>query len=556
MKKTALFLLCLLLLFTLLAGCGKSSSPAAEPAVSEPEESPAAEAPVPEAAPEEYRLTAPELQSDFVCEDNARVFYEIFVGSFSDSNGDGVGDLRGIIDRMDYLNDGDPDSGLSLGIEGIWLTPVFPSPSYHKYDVADYYSIDSKLGTLEDMKELLSLCHERNVKVILDMPINHTSIRNDWFQRFVVAHRQNDPANEYYDYYSWCTVDSQIPGSTYRPIPDTDQFYECNFSDDMPELNFDLEAVRQQMLDVAKFWMDLGVDGFRFDAAKYIYFNDNGRSADFWLWYLNELRTENPDLYTVAEVWDADSVIDQYIGSTNCFNFTLSQAEGLVASAIKGSRVDALISYEEEYIGRIRSINPEAMIVPFITNHDQDRAAGFLKTDEGQMQMAANLYLLGPGSPFIYYGEELGMRGSRGGANTDANRRLAMVWNDGDTVQDPEGSTYKKQIEAGVAEQITDKNSLYTYYKQLLMIRHANPEIARGDYTAVSFSGNRLGGFTSEWNGSTVCVLHNATDAEITVDLAKAGLDLSVLRAVAGMNEATLEGTVLTVGAMTSVVLK
>ncbi len=556
MKKNVLFLLCLLLLVSLFSGCGKPSSPAAEPAVSQTEESPDTEAPLPDAAPEEYRLTAPELQSAFVCEDNTRVFYEIFVGSFSDSNGDGVGDLRGIIDRMDYLNDGDPNSGLSLGIEGIWLTPVFPSPSYHKYDVADYYSIDSKFGTLEDMKELLSLCHGRNVKVILDMPINHTSSRNDWFQRFVAAHRQNDTENEYYDYYSWCTADSQIPGSTYRPISDTDQFYECNFSDDMPELNFDLEAVRREMLNAAKFWMDLGVDGFRFDAAKYIYFNDNGRSADFWLWYLNELRAEKPDLYTVAEVWDADSVIDQYIGSTNCFNFTLSQAEGLLASAVKGSRVDALLSYEEAYVGRIRSINPEAMIVPFLTNHDQDRAAGFLKTDGGQMQMAANLYLLGPGSPFIYYGEELGMRGSRGGANTDANRRLAMVWNDGDTVQDPEGSTYKKQIEAGVAEQITDENSLYTYYKQLLMIRHANPEIARGDYTAVRFSGNRLGGFTSEWNGSTVCVLHNATDAEITVDLAKAGLDLSVLRAVAGMNDAALDGTALTVGAMTSVVLK
>ena len=556
MKKYTLFLLCLLLLVSVFSGCGKPSSPEGTTPVPEPESSASAEMPAPETAPEEYRLTAPELQSDFVCGDTARVFYEIFVGSFSDSNGDGIGDLRGIIDRMDYLNDGDPNSGLSLGIEGIWLTPVFPSPSYHKYDVADYYGIDAKFGTLDDMKELLSLCHERNVKVILDMPINHTSIRNEWFQRFVVAHRQKDPQNEYYDFYSWCTADSQIPGSTYRPVPDTDHFYECNFSDDMPELNFDLEAVRQQMLDVAKFWMDLGVDGFRFDAAKYIYFNDNGQSADFWLWYLGQLRAVDPDLYTVAEVWDADPVIDQYIGSTNCFNFTLSQAEGLLASSVKGSKVDALTSYEQEYIARIRSINPGAMIVPFLTNHDQDRAAGFLKTDSGQMQMAANLYLLGPGSPFLYYGEELGMRGSRGGANTDANRRLAMVWGDGDTVRDPEGSTYSKQIENGVTEQRSDPDSLYTYYKQLLMIRHANPEIARGDYQAVGFSGNRLGGFTSSWNGSTVCILHNLTDSEITVDLAKAGLDFSVLRAAAGLNSAVLDGDLLTVGAMTSVILK
>ena len=115
---------------------------------------------------------------------NSRVYYHIFVGSFSDSNSDGVGDLRGIIERFDYLNDGDDASGKSLGIEGIWLSPIHPSPSYHKYDVKDYYAVDPKFGTEEDLKELIQLCKSRNVQLIMDLVINHTSSQHPWFIKF------------------------------------------------------------------------------------------------------------------------------------------------------------------------------------------------------------------------------------------------------------------------------------------------------------------------------------------------------------------------------------
>ena len=144
-------------------------------------------------------------------ENNSRVFYEIFVGSFSDSNGDGVGDLRGIINRMDYLNDGDPASGKSLGIEGIWLTPIFLSPSYHKYDVTDYYQIDPSFGTLEDLQELIALCHARDVKLILDLPLNHTCSDSRWFKNFSNAHLMHNPQNAYYDFYSWISPEDPVP---------------------------------------------------------------------------------------------------------------------------------------------------------------------------------------------------------------------------------------------------------------------------------------------------------------------------------------------------------
>lgn len=490
-------------------------------------------------------------------DDNYRVFYEIFVGSFSDSDGDGIGDLQGIIDRMDYLNDGDPESGESLGVEGIWLTPIFKSPSYHKYDVADYYEIDEDFGTMEDLQELIDLCHERGVKIIIDLPINHTSSSNSMYTSFVLAHRQEDTENAYYDFYSYYTEGETAPaGKTYSAIAGTDIYYECNFSTDMPELNFDNEAVREEVLNIASYYLEMGIDGFRFDAAKYIYYGDNAASAEFWAWYMDELKAINPDVYAVAEVWDSDAITDQYYGALNCFNFTTSQATGLIAEAAKAGNVNSYTSYVESYLAKILSLNADAMMVPFIANHDTDRAAGYLTVASGRMMMAANLYILNTGSPFIYYGEEIGMRGSRGGSDTDANRRLAMLWGDGDTVSDPEGTDYDSanQVDSSVAAQLGDGSALYNYYKRLIMIRQANPEIARGEYHALSLD-DKMGGFTATWNGNTVCVLHNTTTRSISVDLSDLG-DFTYIAASIGLESAAIDGTTLTVGGQTSVVLR
>ena len=495
---------------------------------------------------------------DVHIDDNARVFYEIFVGSFSDSNGDGIGDLRGIINRMDYLNDGDPASGLSLGVEGIWLTPIFESPSYHKYDVAEFYKIDPDFGTMEDLKELISLCRDRDVKLILDLPINHTSTENNWFKTFGAAHRMQNPANIYYDFYSYIGKNDPVPaGRTFTQLYRTDLKYESNFSDAMPEPNFDNPFVRETMLDVAKYYLDLGVDGFRFDAAKYIYFGDHQKSVDFWHWYIGELKKIKPDIYTVAEVWDGDGIVDQYIPATNCFNFSASQVSGIIAETAKGGNVNQYAAYMENYLSHISSMSDSAMNILFISNHDMDRAAGYLTMASGNMAMAASLYLLSPGSPFIYYGEEIGLRGSRGGANTDANRRLRMLWGDGDTVANPEGTTYdeKKQTPYSVLDMQKMSMGLFNHYKQLIMIRKANPEIARGEYKALSFP-NKAGGFTATWNGKTVAVLHNPTGRDIMLDLASAGLTMTTLAAVVGAGPATLEGSTLTISGQTSVVLR
>ena len=491
-------------------------------------------------------------------DDNNRVFYEIFVGAFSDSNGDGIGDLKGIINRMDYLNDGDPDSGLSLGVEGLWLTPIFQSPSYHKYDVTDYYTIDPQFGTMEDLRALIDLCHQRDVKIILDLPINHTGHQSRWFKNFKNAHLLNNPGNQYYDFYDWATVGETLPaGRIYAQVFGTDLLYEANFSDQMPELDFHNAAVRQALLDVALFYLDLGVDGFRFDAAKYIYMGDHEACAAFWEWYIGELRKVKPDVYTVAEVWDGDGVIDQYLPATSCFHFGASQVGGIIAETAKGGDVNRFTSYMESYVTKVDRISDAALPTLFISNHDMDRAAGYLTAASGHMKVAASLYLLSPGSPFIYYGEEIGLRGSRGGANTDANRRMAMVWGDGDTIQNPVGTTYDKQTPYSVKDLYRIGDSLYNHYKQLLMIRKANPEIARGEYHALQLTGTKAGGFTCTWEGSTVAVFHNTTINEVTIDLSTVtDAALTTISGTAGAGEATLEGTVLTLPGQTSVVLR
>ena len=493
--------------------------------------------------------------------DNYRSFYQIFVGSFSDANGDTFGDLRGIINRFDYLNDGDINSEDSLGVEGIWLSPIFSSPSYHKYDAKDYYQIDWRFGTESDLKELIDLCHSRNVKLILDLAINHTSSQHEWFLQFKEARMNGDTENPYYDFYSCVTAEEKQGGITYQKIAGVDCWFECNFSGSMPELNFDNPEVRQAVLDIAKYYLELGVDGFRFDAVKYIYYGNTARSVDFWEWYMEELRKIKPDIYCVGECWSGETEILDYYSAMNCFDFAMSQAEGVAARTAKGAKVLNFTNYVASFQQKILTRNSEGMPMSFLSNHDMDRIAGTFVTDN-MMRMAANLYLLSPGSPVIYYGEEIGMRGSRGGESTDANRRLAMLWGDGDPVKNPEGTTYaaSKQIQTTVADQVKDENSLYHYYCRLLAIRRRHPEIARGIYTSVNCNDKNLGGFLVTYEGVNLGIFHNTSQEELSIDLAACkaleGVTFAQLCEVIGMGSAKLEGTVLTVGPQTSVILK
>ena len=501
-----------------------------------------------------------ELLNPTATNDNYRVFYEIFTGSFSDSNGDGIGDLQGIINRLDYLNDGDPNSGKSLGVQGIWLTPIFKSPTYHKYDVTDYYEIDPDFGDMEVFKKLIDECHKRDIKVIIDFVINHTGDKNEWFEKFKNAHILEDPSSIYYDFYSYIKPgETATNGRIFQKVFGADVSYECNFSSNMPELNFDNDAVKTEVLEIAKHYLDMGVDGFRFDAAKYIYYGDHIKSAEFWKWFTDELRKIKSDIYIVGEVWDGDGITDGYIEKgLDCFNFTCSQAEGKIAAAAKQGAVTVFTKYVETYTKHLKELNENAMMMSFISNHDMDRSAGYLQMSNRLAHMAASMYILSPGSPFIYYGEEIGIKGSRGGANTDANRRLAMRWGDGDTIANPSEATYKEklQINGTVVDHLANELSLANHYKKLIMIRKAHPEIARGEYTSINTNIPETGGFISTYNNSTVGVFHNVSVNQIEIDLSSLSLSFNKLNAFAGNKGATLKDNILIIPAQTTVVLR
>lgn len=490
-------------------------------------------------------------------DDNYRVFYQIFVGSFSDSNNDGIGDLRGIINRFDYLNDGNMNSTKSLGVQGIWLSPIFTSPTYHKYDVANYYEIDPKFGTMADLEELIELCHKRNVKLILDLVLNHTSKQHPNFQKFVAAHQQADTDDPYYEYYTYGSLED-LRGKTPFQIPGTNYYYEGNFSGDMPEPNFDNPKVRQDAVDTAKFYLDKGVDGFRFDAIKYIYYGDTARSVEFWDWYMAELKKINPDIYCVGECWSADLEILEYNTALNCFAFQMSGGEGYICSGAKAvGDINDFTRYVGNFLGKLQASNSDSMFIPFFSNHDQDRSAGY--PSYTNKQMAANMYILCSGSPFIYYGEELGMCGSRGGNNTDANRRLAMLWGDGDTVSNPEGANYpeKNQIKDTVVDQDADESSMLNHYRKLISIRLRHPEIARGTYTVLNFGQKKFGGFKVDYNDSTLFILHNTDEEELVIDLSLTNpYEYNKIVECIGYGTATLEGNILTIGPKTSVIIK
>ena len=507
------------------------------------------------------RLEGTSLEAN-VINDNYRTFYEIFVGGFSDSNNDGMGDLRGIINRFDYLNDGDLNSGESLGINGIWLMPIMPSPSYHKYDVANYKAIDKKYGTMEDFDELSKLCNERDVKLIIDLVLNHSSTQHPWFKECVNSIKKGDLNNKYVNYYTIVTKEEakKSSGHVYYQIGNTDYYYEGNFSDQMPELNYDNEDVKNEIKDIIKFWIDKGVDGFRLDAVKYIYYHEDKKTIDFLKWFREECEKLDPTCYIVGEDWSNDSHIHDYYEAINCFDFSFSEQSGQIGSVLSNvSSVSEFTNYTEYYLNEIKNKNSTAILHPFLSNHDMDRIGGFMSIDSGRAFIGANMYLLSPGSPFIYYGEEICMKGSRGNADTDANRRLAMLWGDKDTVKDPIGTTYKKELQVNgtVKSQEKDKNSLLNHYKKLVQIRNAYPEIARGDYKSIETNMNYFGGFTSTYNNSIIGVFHNTSTTELKIDLSKyTDIKFSELKTFAGLNEAKFENGILVIGGQTSVILK
>ena len=458
--------------------------------------------------------------------DKYRTFYEIFPYSFYDSNGDGIGDLNGITQKMDYLNDGDPSTTSDLGIEGIWLMPIMPSPSYHKYNISDYKNVDSDYGTMDDFKKLTEEAHKRNINVIIDLVINHTSRQHEWYQN-AVSELKEGKTDGYADYYHFS---KEQKSTKWAAVSGTDYFYECEFDSDMPDLNLTSEKVREELKDVVKFWIDAGVDGFRLDAV--MWFEESGHegSIEDLKWLYDYAKTVKEDVYMVGECWTDFSVMCDYYksGVDSFFNFDEQGATGTVAKAVNKkdakSFVDAMISFDS----KIHELNENGINTPFISNHDTPRSAGFL-TSQTKRQMAAALYIISTGNPFIYYGEEIGMTGSE----NDPEKRTGMYWSADDKtgyVEKIPGSKNKEVPDKAVDAQLEDDSSLLSFYKRAIRLKAQNPEIARGTATAVDLGSKATAGYVAEDNGSKVMVIYNTDDKAATVTVPEDSFKISEVR--------------------------
>ena len=270
-----------------------------------------------------------------------RTTYEVFVNSFCDSDGDWTGDLRGLLSKLDYINDGDPAGGDDLGMTGLWLMPVFPSPTYHKYDATDFKGIDPSYGTLEDLDALLSACHERGMTVILDLAVNHTSTAHPWFQEAARYLRSLPPGRDavkeecpYVWYYQFAR--EQYEG--YVPLPDSEWYYEARFWSEMPDLNLTTGEVRQELKDVIDFWIDRGVDGFRLDAVTSYYTDNFQAGIEFTKWITDTAKERNPSAYIVGEAWTDQYSYAQYYksGIDSLFDFAFAGRDGLISRVVNG----------------------------------------------------------------------------------------------------------------------------------------------------------------------------------------------------------------------------
>ena len=555
MKSMTRFV-CLLLCVVLLVGCG-SQSQTQNPTA--PESSGAAvntqpSAQIAQQTEENLALIRALGESP---DDNYRTWYEIFVYSFCDSNGDGIGDLQGVISRLDYLKE--------LGITGIWLMPVNPSQSYHKYDVADYYEIDPAYGTLADMDQLLAECEQRGIKVILDLVLNHTADNHEWFLTATEYLRNLPEGAEpsaaecpYVDYYSF----QREEAVNFHAVPGSSWYYEGKFSPNMPDLNLANPNVRADIEAIMRYWLEKGVHGFRLDAVKEFYSGNAPANVEVLSWIQQTASSIKEDVYLVGEAWEGFGALTTYYesGLTSFFDFPFATGSGKIIEVLRGAGNSAKVSTYASALEKAHNAysdkHPGYIDAPFLSNHDVGRIAGFCNYDEYKTKLAGAMNLFMSGSAFIYYGEEIGMVGS----GNDPSKRAPMVWNDardnGTTNPPPECELPDAYPFGSLEAQMGDDASVYNYYRQAIAIRNAIPAMSRGVTTCeTELNVGCVSAFRKTWNEESCIVLMNIAPDAAQVDLSAYG-DWSVAASLSvDGTQIALNGTDLEMPAFGTVVL-
>ena len=440
-----------------------------------------------------------------IIDDSYRNWYEIFVYSFYDTNNDGIGDLNGVTEKLDYIQE--------MGFNGIWLMPIHPSPTYHKYDVIDYYAIDPDYGTLEDFERLIDEAHKRGIKVIIDLVVNHTSDSHPWFRSACEYIKNNgQPGGDYGEFYNFKQGGTS---GAYHSVSGTPYAYEGQFWSGMPDINLDSDKVREEIKNIMKYWLETyDVDGFRLDAVTSYYTGNIPKNIDFLSWINTEAKKIKSDAYIVGEAWVTDDyTINRYYesGCDSFFLFTGAQAGGSIASAVRmcsGKMVGTLFTNLQTTYG-------DAILAPFLGNHDTMRPGSFIAGAEN-VKMAAGVLSMMNGGTFVYYGEEIGMI-SKGGNNSDPAKRIAMKWQaksiyEGCCYLPPENTPVDdtSYYYPSVEEQMADPDSILNYYKEAMELRNRFPSIARGTVTYYPEGNvNYICVITKEYEGEKITIVFN-----------------------------------------------
>ncbi len=474
------------------------------------------------------------------------VFYQVMVRSFVDSNGDGTGDLGGLISKLDYLQ--------WLGVDALWIPPFFTSPLRDGgYDVADYHSILPEFGTLDEFQELVTKAHERNMRVIIDLPLNHTSDQHEWFQQ-----SRNDPEGPYGDFYVWSDSDERLPNVRiiFTDTEDSNwafdsvrrQFYFHRFFSHQPDLNFDNPAVHEAVFEIVRFWMGMGVDGFRLDAIPYLYESEegNGEGEPPTHEFLKVLRSmvdlEFPGRVMIAEANQWPREVAAFFGTEEepechmAFDFPVMPR--------------IFYSLRSQHAGELVDVLSETTDIPggagwgiFLRNHDEltlemvseeyrqamygwyaydprmrvnigirRRLAPLLDNSRAELELAHALLFSLPGSPFLYYGDEIGMGDNIWLPDRDSSR-TPMQWtpdrNAGFSTADP-GKLYLPVIQSlvfnytqlNVEAQLAQSRSLLHWVRNVIHVRKAHPTFGLGSIRVLETDHESVLAFVRSYAGA------------------------------------------------------
>jgi glycosidase len=440
--------------------------------------------------------------------DKYRTYYQLLVYSFADSDGDGIGDFKGIADKLDYLED--------LGIKGLWLSPINKASSYHSYDVVDYYGIKT-IYEVNDytFDDLITDAAAHDIDIIMDLVLNHTGSDHAWFLAGQNAFR-NSGSSKYKDWYNFSATKDTQHGSGSNGA-----YYEALFWGGMPDLNYDNAEVRAEMINVAKYWLAKGVSGFRLDAAMHI-FTDytvsdkwNGdiydKNIEWWQEFQAALEADYPEVYLIGEMWTSLEKIERYHASNldSAFNF---ETNDQVTNALNG--IDGFATFLADYQAGIRGFQNDAIEAYFLSNHDDGRMA-WVSSNRDRLKMAASLQILAPGNAFVYYGDEIGLRGTGSG---DGAHRTPMLWGD-DYETDPSrygiGTSYSSSTITydDVSDQEQDPDSLWTHYRQVIGLKNAYRELFAGTLTEIETGSQRLQAYMVSLGETKTIVIHNTDSA-------------------------------------------